>query len=380
MQKRETIMIIKCCSFDKMVQEIKERKQKIVIFGAGVIGTVTVPAIIRQYDLLDSVLCYIDNDKRKWDKDIALYEKKLTVYGPVYFQNLANENIVILMTISRYSEVIEQLDHIELLADRIGYIIPMMCLMNFHKQDVCGIIKEYRKQMIPKKIHYMWLGGKEIPRNLQLCIDSWKKYCPDYEIVQWNESNYDIGKNKYMKMAYENKKYGFVPDYARLDILYNYGGFYMDTVVEVVRSLDDLLYQSAFCGVEKWQTINFGGCSGSVKGSDAIKMFLDERKKISFINSDGTINLNTCGYYDTKVAIKHGYLLNGTNQHVKGINIYTYDYFHSYDYMSGKIELSDDTYTIHHFNGGWMNESMKQQNELAVSKFDKIYKRAVNSD
>ena len=74
------------------------------------------------------------------------------------------------------------------------------------------------------------------------------------------------------------------------------------------------------------------------------------------------------------------YLLNGTNQHVKGINIYTYDYFHSYDYMSGKIELSDDTYTIHHFNGGWMNESMKQQNELAVSKFDKIYKRAVNSD
>ena len=128
MQKRETIMIIKCCSFDKMVQEIKERKQKIVIFGAGVIGTVTVPAIIRQYDLLDSVLCYIDNDKRKWDKDIALYEKKLTVYGPVYFQNLANENIVILMTISRYSEVIEQLDHIELLADRIGYIIPMMCL------------------------------------------------------------------------------------------------------------------------------------------------------------------------------------------------------------------------------------------------------------
>ena len=138
----------------------------------------------------------------------------------------------------------------------------MMCLMNFHKQDVCGIIKEYRKQMIPKKIHYMWLGGKEIPRNLQLCIDSWKKYCPDYEIVQWNESNYDIGKNKYMKMAYENKKYGFVPDYARLDILYNYGGIYMDTDVEVVRSLDDLLYQSAFCGVEKWQTINFGGCSG----------------------------------------------------------------------------------------------------------------------
>ena len=103
-----------------------------------------------------------------------------------------------------------------------------------------------------------------MPGSLKRCIDSWKKYCPDYEIKRWDESNYDISKSSYMKGAYESKKWGFIPDYARLDILYNYGGFYLDTDVELVRSLDELRYQPAFSGVEKWSVVNIGGCSGAV--------------------------------------------------------------------------------------------------------------------
>ena len=94
--------------------------------------------------------------------------------------------------------------------------------------------------MIPKKIHYCWFGGNPMPEKDKKCIESWKRYCPDYEIIRWDESNYDVSKNRYMKEAYEEKKWGFVPDYARLDIIYNEGGIYLDTDVELVKNLDDL--------------------------------------------------------------------------------------------------------------------------------------------
>ena len=93
---------------------------------------------------------------------------------------------------------------------------------------------------IPKIIHYCWIGTKEKPESVQYCIESWKKFCPDYEIIEWNESNY-FTKNEYMKEAYEAKKWGFVPDYARLDIIYNYGGIYPDTDVEIIKSFDEYL-------------------------------------------------------------------------------------------------------------------------------------------
>ena len=101
-------------------------------------------------------------------------------------------------------------------------------------------------ERIPKKIHYCWVGGTAKPKSVQYCIDSWKKYCPDYEIIEWNEDNYDFSKNRYMKEAYDNKKWGFVPDYARLDIIYQHGGIYMDTDVEMVANLDDLLEYEGF--------------------------------------------------------------------------------------------------------------------------------------
>ena len=97
-----------------------------------------------------------------------------------------------------------------------------------------------------KKFHYCWVGGTAKPKSVQYCIDSWKKYCPDYEIIEWNEDNYDFSKNRYMKEAYDNKKWGFVPDYARLDIIYQHGGIYMDTDVEMVANLDDLLEYEDF--------------------------------------------------------------------------------------------------------------------------------------
>ena len=223
----------------------------------------------------------------------------------------------------------------------------------------------------------MWLGRKPIPDNLKRCIDSWRKYCPDYEIIEWNEDNYDVEKHPYMIFAYEVKAYGFVPDYVRLDILYNEGGFYIDTDVEIKKNLDDLRYQEAFCGVEKWQIINFGGLSGAAPKHPMIKLFLDARKNISFLDADGQPQKITCGMYDTPVAIRAGYKINGKTQCINGMNIYAYDYFHPYDYMSGTVYETEHTYSIHWFNGGWLDGKMKKANDNTQKKYEHIYQKAV---
>ena len=109
--------------------------------------------------------------------------------------------------------------------------------------------------MIPKVIHYCWFGKNELPEDAKRCIASWKKFCPDYEIIEWNETNYDVRKNKYMSDAYDEKKWAFVSDYARIDIIYNYGGIYLDTDVELLRPLDELLKDKMFCGWESRDSI-----------------------------------------------------------------------------------------------------------------------------
>ena len=151
----------------------------------------------------------------------------------------------------------------------------------------------------------------------------------------------------------------------------------MDTYVELQQSLESMRYQEAFCGVEKWQTLNFGGCSGAVPGSPMIKRFLDAREGISFIKKNGGKNLNTCGFYDTKVALKSGYRINGTTQCIGGMNIYAYDYFHPYDYMSGTLKQTEHTYSVHWFSGGWLDEDAQKMNEATVAEYDELYQKCI---
>ena len=369
-------MILKCTSFGEMYTEISERNMSIVIFGAGVIGTVIVPEVLRRYDLLQRVAFYIDNDSLIRERKIELEDRIIDI-KPVDQLRNAGKNTVIIIAISRYAGILEQLEQIPCIQDMSCYIMPMMCIHNFCSDISGGMPVLADRALIPKKIHYMWLGKKQIPSKLQKCIDSWKRYCPDYEIIQWNEDNYDIDKHVYMRDAYVRGAYGFVPDYARLDILYQYGGIYLDTDVEVKRNLDPLLCQEAFCGVEKWQVVNLGGCSGAVKGHPMIGELLMAREDISFLDENGRPTWITCGFYDTKTVIKNGYCINGMTQNIRGMNIYASDYFHPYDYMSGHMHMTEHTYSIHRFNGGWMDDKMKLANEETMREYDRIYEIAI---
>lgn len=215
--------------------------------------------------------------------------------------------------------------------------------------------------MIPKKIHYCWLGGNPLPESAKKCIKSWKKYCPDYEIIEWNETNYDFTKNKYMKEAFEAKKWGFVPDYARLDIIYQHGGIYLDTDVELVRSYDELLSNQGFVGFEDNQFLNLGQGFGAEPGNSMIKNLMDSYEKLSFLNPDGSLNMTASPELNTEVFAREGLILDGSMQEIAGFRFLPPDYLCPKSLNDGIIRKTSNTYSIHHFDASWFDE--KQQRE-----------------
>lgn len=219
--------------------------------------------------------------------------------------------------------------------------------------------------MIPKIIHYCWVGGKPKPKSVQYCIDSWKKYCPDYEIKEWNESNYDFEKNQYMKEAYQEKKWGFVPDYARLDIIYKYGGIYLDTDVEIVKSFDELLNQEAFMGFEETGEgtyyVNCGQGFGAIPHHDIIKQARDLYEHVSFYNDDGTLNMLPSPHYTTQTLKEYGLLQENKDQNLQNMKVYASDVLCPKNFRTGKIKKTSRTVSIHHFTASWLDEKIKKE-------------------
>ena len=207
--------------------------------------------------------------------------------------------------------------------------------------------------MIPKTIHYCWFGGNPLPELAQRCIASWKKYCPDYEIKEWNESNFDLNCCDYVREAYEAKKWAFVSDVARLYAIVTEGGIYMDTDVEVVQPLDSLLQYEAVSGFESKSQIQTG-LMACREGQELFKELLHDYDNIHFLKEDGTFDTTTNVVRITKVCVKYGLRLDNTKQTVNGFTLLPQDYLCPKSYETGELEISDNTLAIHHFNGSWM--------------------------
>ena len=237
------------------------------------------------------------------------------------------------------------------------YLLPQMLAENAKTIGKHEIRNLGNDQIIPKTIHYCWFGNKEIPDRLKRCMESWRRYCPDYKIVKWNEDNYDISKHVYTKQAYEHRKWAFIPDLVRLEVLYEYGGIYLDTDVEIIRPLDDLLYQKGFVGVEKWGIINVGGGCGVIRNHPMMRLLLEKRAAILFEREDGSLNTESSGSYETLPFIDYGFVPNNTVQTINEMTVYSSDFFHPYDYMTGELSITENTFSIHRFAESWVKKN-----------------------
>ena len=226
--------------------------------------------------------------------------------------------------------------------------------------------------MIPKVIHYCWFGGKPLDALGKQCLESWKKFFPDYKIICWNESNVDFSGCQYIKEAYAEKKWAFVSDYVRFKVMYEYGGIYFDTDVEVIRPFDDILKSGSFMGCEqpdlkKGMRVNPGLGFAAEPRLAVIREIIEHYERSSFYNDDGTLNLQmTVVQRTTNILRQHGLKESMDSQQVAELIIYSTDYLCPIHVDTHQMHITDNTHSIHWFAGSWV--------ELRVKFRSKVYR------
>lgn len=227
-------------------------------------------------------------------------------------------------------------------------------------------------QQIPKVIHYCWFGGNPLPSMAKKCIASWRKYLPDYEIKQWDESNFDVNSIPYTRQAYKAKKYAFVSDYARLWILYKFGGIYFDTDVEVIRPITDIIAAGPFMGCENKSRpnqspvnlhINPGLGLAAVQGMPIFDKLLSLYNNLQFINSDNSLNLKTIVEYTSELFAKEGLINTPDIQIIENVRIYPWDYFCPMT-PTLILTLTENSVTIHHYSASWEGKNVRLRKKI----------------
>ena len=230
---------------------------------------------------------------------------------------------------------------------------------------------------IPKVIHYCWFGKGKMPPLAEKCIKSWKKYCPDYEIICWNEENFDVTENRYMREAYEARKWAFVSDYARLKIVYEHGGIYLDTDVELIKPLDPLIEDVGFMGFDEKGIIATGLGFAAEPENEIIGNFLRDYDDIPFILEDGSFDLTPCPDRNTATLKCLGMDTSVTDQVFMGIRFLPDEYLCPMDYYTGKKTITKNTYSIHHYSASWTSPVTKRTTRIkriiGVKLYDKLY-------
>lgn len=230
---------------------------------------------------------------------------------------------------------------------------------------------------IPKVIHYCWFGGGELPPLAEKCIKSWKKFCPDYEIIRWDETNFDISANRYAKEAYDAKKWAFVSDYVRLFVMYKYGGIYLDTDVELIKPLDELIAENGFMGYEQSGNVSTGLGFACEKGNELVLALLRDYDDIPFLLPDGTYDITPCPDRNTETMKSLGLDVGVRNNVFGGIRFLAEEFLCPINYYSGKKKITKNTYSIHHYSASWTSATTKRtmfvKRFVGPKMYDKLY-------
>lgn len=228
--------------------------------------------------------------------------------------------------------------------------------------------------MIPKTIHYCWFGRGEKPKLTQKCITSWKKHCPDYETIEWNEDNFDIQAHPYAKFCYERKKWAFLSDYVRLVVVEQHGGIYFDTDVELLKSLDGWMCHKAFYGFENHRYVNTGQGFGAEPHHPTVVAMLASYRSLQ-PDETGVYPIIGCPILNTQALLPFGLQLNGQRQNVGGAEIYPAEYFNPYESSTGRMNKTRNTVSVHWYCGSWMSKT-----SIWRSKMTKPFHRVFGDD
>lgn len=305
-------------------------------------------------------------DNFKVGARIRIQKKNIVVTAFAEACEDIRDSIIVLTSEKNADSILPQLDEMELF-DGLTIYVPGIFENEYEPFD----FKADGEQMIPKKIHYCWFGKSNIPAKFQENIDSWKRCCPEYEIVRWDENNYDVAKCKYMKQAYDCEKWGFVPDYARLDIVYSHGGIYLDVDVEMLKSWDCLLRYPMFCGFQDNSHVAFGLGFGAIREHRIIKSMMDDYEQMEFPAESRAKELIASPIHQTGVLKQYGLIADGNSREYEDFLVLSKNYLAPFDSI-GLGNLDTNTLSIHQYAATWFDEEAIKEKQQYIKSLECI--------
>ncbi|MDE6052457.1 MAG: hypothetical protein K2G55_01565 [Lachnospiraceae bacterium] len=373
-------MITHNASVDNFIEYIKDKD--IYIYGVGDFYRRLSRKVIYR-DIHKRVVGYIDNGKK--GEMLHISGQEYSIHG-VDFLKSVKSGIVLLCGTTYLDEMYRQLISQDLSDEIECFIMPLIWLVSDGKDDpeIASCLNRQSHSQpiihnrIEKKIHCFWFSGEKKPEKYQKCIDTWKCVCPDYEIIEWNAGSYDYGKNLFVKQAYEKKKWAFVSDYARLDVIYHYGGIYLDMDVELIKDFSPFLKFDAFFNYGVRHLIELGSGFGSVKHNSFIGSLLKSYEDVAFLDKDGKSQTEKFvqPVWLNQRFCEEGFWMNGDMQLLNNMLLLPRRFYTPKDdlFLCNYLQC-EETRGIHHFNSEWKPQEYlehRQKNSSWIAVIDNL--------
>ena len=334
------------------------RGKTVYVYGAGR----AMESCLTLYFAEQDVVAIVDGNARLWGSAVPHRGAGVPVISPEAFADMVaahgTEDALLMVTSPFYAaEIIEALDGVPALD---GLACFVQAVIRETLEPVPPFTLSQGAPRIPKKLHYIWLGGQPLPERYQRNIETWREHNPDFEIIQWDEMNYDVHKDRYTRQAYESKSWGFVVNQMRLDIINEEGGIYLDTDVEVRQSLAPLLADRAFFGMATTDRVSNGCGFGAAPHQDIVEDMIAAFDTRPFLRPDGRPEQRPCSAFLTPVLRQYGFRIANEYQNVRGVALYPTEVLSPLRMYGLPDGITEQTRSIHRQDGTWKNEREKR--------------------